>query len=342
MTTPLGRGNGLAVETVSAARAMGGDLLTAGGYRWDVIYPRVDGDWAATGSTSSTTMFGIVKPETGAATSVHPDEDTRLPALSAALGAGQLVSYRPGRRATVRLCSADGYRKVVRPKRLALVLEGWRRAASATGVLIPAVRHCDPIGTFDITSLEGRSLNDRLRGDSDPRPAIAAAMHALARLHSNRPPLRGRASMPVSSRSWARILDRAGVTGLGTASERFSTLHLVPRCLIHGDLHDKNIVIGRDAGFIDLDTVRAGAPEEDVGNLTAHLVLRGMQRSLPDRIWRGWVASALLAYPSPLSHVLVRGVHAHTLYRLSVLYRFRRSGVHLTDALLAEALSRRM
>lgn len=83
--------------------------------------------------------------------------------------------------------------------------------------------------------------------------------------------------------------------------EALSVLATGGRALIHRDLHPGQIVAdGSSVRFLDLDTVAIGDPAVDVGNLVAHLDLRGDDSKAQQLIrrYRGLEAAGLEAWRS--------------------------------------------
>jgi len=111
--------------------------------------------------------------------------------------------------------------------------------------------------------------------------------------------------------------------------------------VVHGDLHDRNILLdGGRLALLDSDTLHVGDPAVDVGNLAAHVFLRGLQSQAPiTEAARSADAFRKLcdghrgdADDGRSRHALVRA-----LLRLGALYAFRRRWRHLVPTLLAAA-----
>ncbi|MGB1655687.1 MAG: hypothetical protein ACPHJY_14965, partial [Acidimicrobiales bacterium] len=88
-------------------------------------------------------------------------------------------------------------------------------------------------------------------------------------------------------------------------------------------------------GIIDLDSLGVGDPALDVGNLAAHVLLRALQRGNPIEIGRREASVVLFAHPSGELGGQIWG--ARTLFRLSILYRFRMRWAYLVPTLLRES-----
>jgi aminoglycoside phosphotransferase (APT) family kinase protein len=96
------------------------------------------------------------------------------------------------------------------------------------------------------------------------------------------------------------------------------------RSPVHGDLHDKNILLSdREIALIDWDGLHPGAPEEDVGNLLAHFYLRGLQHGHGRSFAEHLRDVFLHAYGSYDSH-LETLIEWTTILRLVMLYHLRR------------------
>lgn len=110
-----------------------------------------------------------------------------------------------------------------------------------------------------------------------------------------------------------------------------------PRALLHRDFYDQQVLFDRGRPlFIDMDTTSRGDPEIDIGNFCAHLWVRGVQWSQPER-FRDLSEQFLAAYPGTLSHVRIMWYRRATLLRLACVYSLRRGLDALVAALIDEA-----
>ncbi|MGH3937428.1 MAG: phosphotransferase [Pseudonocardiaceae bacterium] len=236
---------------------------------------------------------------------LHAAGDPELPALAAALSepGTELLGHRPGRRAVLR--EPDGhYVKVVRPRRTARVVNGFREAAARlTGrpgaPAVPRVCSADlTAGWVRLDELPGPSLHELLH--TDPQTAaklcvqVAGALAALGRAPTADLPGASPASLPRHTHAdeaavlhrWLADADGRAGSGFIDRGAAVSDLLLAlpdPQwALCHRDLHDKqllrlNTTGGPTVGLLDLDTLCVADPALDAGNLLAHLLLRILQ-----------------------------------------------------------------
>ena len=320
--------------------------------RWDILYPRQSGIWPAV--LAKPGRYGTYDPGTKSVREVDPYRDDELPALRGWLTRGELVAYRPRRRATVRIVSTAGnrYVKVVRPakahkmERLFTDVLGASPAASVTSPQLPQLTYSHPSkGFLVLTEVAGDSLHELA---PDPGSRILAAVGgAVARFHSlSTSGVRERRDSGRPDRwvEWVEGHDPSQNPEfrkeLRRAASQLAPFRSSNSVLVHGDLHDKNVFVdGGQVGLIDVDSMRVGHPAEDLGNLAAHLVLRALQAGvrLPSPLEA--TADMLHGYRDAGGVVSAPGVvaeGAQTLLRLACIYRFRRRWSHLTPALLRE------
>lgn len=333
------------------------DRIVVQGFSAETLYPRKSGKWpvrfvARDGSRA----FGTYDPETGAAAVVLPAEDAALPHLSRVVSRGRLIAHRVGQRAVVEITAPTERRfvKILPQKKVEKAVESLTAAAAAAaagGPTFPRVPRLlafdEKAGTIELSVVDGRSFHDELLC----RPGEArfdALASALVRWQKARGPERpidepfGELSQFLSfakkdgadAAVWGDVLDRL--------RDRFIVSGDAERGLVHGDLHDKNIFFSdtMGIGFIDVDGIRDGFVGEDAGNLAAHIVLRSLQRgsSLRDAVAESYrFLDAWASACGRFSRSTVHGAAARTLFRLACLYRLRRSGRGITDALLSAA-----
>ena len=301
---------------------------------WDIVHPRPGRPWSGVGSRHGVPCWGHVDPHSGDVELSAPRSDRRLPALGRWLDRAELVSYRPGRRAVLRIAGARApeWVKVLRPERTAAVLDRHTRPGGY-GVTVPMVVGADvDEGWIRLSHVDGVNLNAVLQQRAlapRERAAVAASVAAFGGPPGGVTPAAGHGLDP--------LVDSVAVADPELAVEVRSALGRLPRTVsagpsgwVHGDLHDKNLVVGGDdVAIIDLDGCRRGRPEEDVGNLIAHLQLRALQRG------EGSPAMADGCIGDRLDPVAVETFRGWTLVRLACLYRFRRRWRHLSAPLLA-------
>lgn len=228
---------------------------------------------------------------------VHP-ADPHLPALApaafghaaavliqrvglTATGNPEMVGYRPGRRAVIRVPASESYVwiKVCLPRRVERIV-GIHNLLHDSGIPVPAVRGWSPEGLMILDHAAGRPAGDaftepemfvdaveRMRekfGRIDlgiaARPSLEARLPWFAdRLAEAAPPRRSR--IEVVARHAADLLRRDIARSSAT---------------IHGDLHFGQLFLSEQSndvsGIIDVDTSGTGDPAEDEGAFIAHAI----------------------------------------------------------------------
>jgi len=284
--------------------------------------------------------WGLLDPERGRVLPVTPSDDDRLPGITDALAAGQLIGYRHGRRAVVK--TPTSFIKVVRPSRVSQLVERHHAVADATtGLETPAVLAATPDGRVELTRVAGSSLHQQLRmWPSRPLHDIGRAMAAF-----HEQPITAGVGPPHHDdpANWVEISKRSPTRHLPAierAGRALPELERRDNTVVHGDLHDKNIfstahIPAAGSALIDLDGLRLGAPEDDMANLAVHLELRNLQANtgLP-----AGARSRLLYIEYErfcrLDHDRLRVVERHTWFRLACLYQYRAASASLVPGLL--------
>lgn len=241
----------------------------------------------------------------------HPS-DPHLPALApaafgeatavllarlgvAASAMPEIVGYRPGRRAVLRVPTSDGtaWVKVVRPRRIARVVE-CHTALRAHGLPVPEVRGWSPEGLLVLASADGAPATDAawraatmldevddLRGRLADAPLAWPARTSLA----ERLPWyldRLRAVVPERSAALVQVAARVSTLLEGPSA---------PAATVHGDLHLGQLFVDGDAvsGLIDVDTAGRGEQAEDaaafVGHAVASALLTAERGGDAARVW---------------------------------------------------------
>jgi len=314
--------------------------------KWPITFPCSKGAW----TVRNDDHWGALIPETGRVSIVDPVADPALPGLRAALASGRLISYRVGRRAVV--AAADSFIKVVRPKRVAKVVANHEAIVRLASCTVPQLVGYETDGRITISVIKGDSLHQKLRhGCLDEQCVNAQCLNtgdlslvaaSVAALHGPSPPVDIN-DLPDGG-GWLDTVERFQDRGPGSLRSAHEQIPKTPAArthVLHGDLHDKNVFLGGyGAALIDLDGVAAGPAEVDVGNLTAHIMLRAMQAGVGEPA--GWrhISEFLEAYRRhrPLNDELVATVQRQTWLRLSGLYQFRQTSRHLV-LLLAQLAS---
>ena len=236
-----------------------------------------------------------------------PRADARLPAapllgdpallvqaLAPQLGpvsSPQLVAWRPGRRAVVRLQCGSGavFVKFLDQKTYA------RAAATfaALGDAAPPLRFARPVALlpalcgYAAASAPGRSLRELLAGAGQvPWDLLDATLRSLRAV----PPIDGAPCHDFASarQAAATMLRKASflddaLAGLAAAVDGLAAPASPGSGFVHGDLHDKQIFVADGAThLIDLEGVGGGDPAFDVVNLAEHLRLRALQQTGDD------------------------------------------------------------
>ncbi|HVF20346.1 MAG TPA: aminoglycoside phosphotransferase family protein [Mycobacteriales bacterium] len=203
------------------------------------------------------------------------------------------LSYRPGRRAVVRL-TADAHRvyvKVVRPRKTAEIREVHERFAHH--LPSPRVLRADhELGLVVLEELPGEGLVAAL-GRGVPLPTSADLLGLLSQLGAvpcdGQPPLR-------TARGEAQALAGLIRAVLPFEADRVDALLArigddppddPPLQTIHGDLYDAQLLVdddGRITGVLDLDRSGPGHVVDDLARMLAHLdALAVFRPELADR-----------------------------------------------------------
>lgn len=257
---------------------------------------------------ATTTDAGLVVADPGSGERYrvwrYPD-DPALPALAAAThpdgaarllhrvghGGGEpqleLVSYRPGRRAVIRVEHATGttYLKVLRPTQVAAVHDR-HTALLGAGLPVPRPLGWSPSGLLLLTGLPGRPALEALEraGGDDRLPrTLRGLLDRLAAVRRDWPARR----TPVVAADWYAAQVAAAAPDLARralALARHVAAATAPagRDTIHGDLHLGQVLVDPDdphvvLGLLDVDTVGPGHRGDDVSALVANVVVADLQ-----------------------------------------------------------------
>ena len=191
--------------------------------------------------------------------------DVRLPGLAAAVEGGELIRYKPGRRAVIRYPGA--YAKLRADGRAPVTIPGAPRV----------LRHEPGLTVYE--EVPGTPLRECERA-----PWMEAVAEAMARLHAMRLDLRAH-DVELEARDLRAAAETAAAIGAdpGDLAER-----LIPRladvepatATIHGSFHDDQVLVG-DAGvtLLDLDSAAIGHPLFDVGEFASYLTAAGEEEA---------------------------------------------------------------
>lgn len=208
-------------------------------------------------------------------------------------GDPQLVVYRAGRRAVLRVPTADGatWVKAVPPDRVAPIVDA-HRALEAAGIPVPVVRGWSEQGLMVWDAANGVPVSDAPWTPERLLDAVDDLRARLAGVVLDR---------PASSRLAHRLdwySDRL-VAVLPAASAAMAAA-VVERCraswddpgaaTIHGDLHFGQLFVDDDlnlSGVIDVDTAGLGAPSDDSSAFIAHAIASATLTPPPNdaRVW---------------------------------------------------------
>lgn len=302
---------------------------------WPTAYPRATGPW----TVRCGDRWGVLDPERAHAEAVEPSEDRRLPGLAGALPAGRLLGYRAGRRAVVM--TPTSFVKVVRPKRVDALVERHELFSSGDQTFsVPTVIKATNDGRVELSTMTGLSLHQSIRL-APMRPLDTIGL-LVASLHEQPAPTWLPVRKPDDPAAWVATSRRSPTVHLAAIEQAARDLPtLEPRAdvVVHGDLHDKNILCDTtQRAFIDLDGLGLGSAEEDVANLSVHLELRNLQAGtgLPHgtrsrELYRSYQRAR------PLDLGRLAAVERHTWFRLACLYQYRTASRTLVPHLLRAA-----
>jgi phosphotransferase family enzyme len=208
--------------------------------------------------------------------------DVRLPGLAGAARGGELVRYKPGRRAVFRYRGAYGK---LRADEAGAAHVAVARELIARGIRTPApIEYRPELGMAVYEEVHGTRLAT-LRGGGleawmEPVAATLAQLHATPvaalREHSMEAEL-------ADLRAAAETATALGAPAGDLAEEiarRLTGLEPAPATTIHGSFHDDQVLVPHGdspAGvtLVDLDSAARGDPRLDVGHFAAYLTAAG-------------------------------------------------------------------
>lgn len=195
----------------------------------------------------------------------------------------QVVSFRPCRRAVVRVQRSDGddlYLKVVEPPEVAGLL-ARHVALRAVGLPVPEIESVDAdAGIVVSRALPGRDLRAVLAEGRSPLPTPAeiarmVEQFAGADLMAHAPVMPLATSAPRHGAMLRLVMpaasDRIDAALAAIASDPLDPAHTI----VHGDLHDAQLRIderGVIVGVLDVDGAGPGDPLDDLARLCGHVL----------------------------------------------------------------------
>jgi Phosphotransferase enzyme family len=189
--------------------------------------------------------------------------DVRLPGLPEAAQGGELIRYKPGRRALFRCDGAYG--KVRADRRAPVAIPGTPRV----------LEHRPEIGLTVYEAVPGTRLRE-----TDLEPWMAPVAAAMARLHATRVdlPVHDMVAEAADLRAAAETAAALGADPGDLAERLLARMYDVPsaQATIHGSFHDDQVLVG-DEGvtLLDLDSAAIGHPLLDVGHFASYLTAAG-------------------------------------------------------------------
>jgi aminoglycoside phosphotransferase len=198
-----------------------------------------------------------------------------------------VVSYRPGRRAVIRV-DAEGFRlflKVVEPGKAESIAERHELFRSS-GLPVPRPLGWSSdgvIGMSGLPGIEAQSAVDRIVDQAaflDQLEFLCTLLEAVPAVNTARPSLYNRLDWYLERLTERLPDDAARISQVGAAIARRGAegygFEFTP-VTIHGDLHLGQLFIDPEApseiaGMLDIDTAGVGDPADDAGAFYAHLV----------------------------------------------------------------------
>ena len=209
-----------------------------------------------------------------------------------------VVAYRPTERAVLRIEDGDvaWYAKLVRPKEAAGIVRRHELLAGH-GLPVPEiVGHDIDAGLVVMAELRGPTLRDLVKSDAPTWPTpetFAALIRRLGTVDADdlvamRHRLR---DGPHHVALLASVLpsERDRLSRLGALLQRsIDDAALRPLTFVHGDLHERQLIVDGDAivGLLDIDECGAGDPVDDIAVPIAHLRYRALTATNASRLHR--------------------------------------------------------
>lgn len=210
-----------------------------------------------------------------------------------AVGVPELVVYRPGRRAVLRVATSLGsaWVKAVPPDRVAGIVDA-HRSLGAAGIPVPVVRGYSDRGLIVWDPATGTPAADSAWTPEGLVEEVDALRRGFAAVRLERPARTGL----ERRRDWyaerlPAVLppDQAEVAEAVVARARRGWRDPV-EATVHGDLHFGQLFLAADlriSGVIDVDTAGVGAPGDDTSAFVAHAIASALLTPAPrdQRLW---------------------------------------------------------
>ncbi|HWB71922.1 MAG TPA: phosphotransferase [Egibacteraceae bacterium] len=208
----------------------------------------------------------------------------------------EVLKHKPGRRLTVRAATTRGpvIAKAYASQRAPAVAARVRALAGGPREpRLPTVLHTDAaLGFVVLSAVPGRPLGDSVDAEDDRAcRAVGAALGRWHRAWHGAPPPVLRSHTVEAE--LATLADRAAAAPSGISAGVRALARALDRpwartTVVHRDLYEQQILVADRVDLIDLDNAAAAPPELDVGNLLAHLQLRGARDTTGSAILDGY------------------------------------------------------
>jgi aminoglycoside phosphotransferase len=201
-----------------------------------------------------------------------------------------VVTYRPGRRAVVRVEaeSARYYLKVVEPTKAASIAERHQQFRSSS-LPVPRLLGWSSDGIIAMSELPGVDAQSCVARMQDPE-GFLDQVEFMSTLLANVPAFNTARASLVDRLDW--YIERVCLRLPGEAARVRDIGAMIARCCadgrsygytavtIHGDLHLGQLFVdpedtGQITGMLDIDTAGTGDPADDAAAFYAHLVALG-------------------------------------------------------------------